>query len=213
MNPGRRSVFSYKYVEPRLKALKGMGTRLNLDHKEDFKKAYVNLLSILNTEVNTMEVHTLVQFYDPHLRCLTFQDYQLALTLEEYSYILGVEIKDHVPFVSTKELTKSHLLAEDLHLEKREVELNLKLKGGTHGFTLKFLVEKAIAFANVGSWIAFNVVFTLLVYGIVLFPRMKDFVDMEYIHIFLSKNPVHTLLADTYYSIHTRTKKKKGIMV
>ncbi|XP_050876373.1 uncharacterized protein LOC127080088 [Lathyrus oleraceus] len=213
MNPGRRSVFSYKFVEPQLKALKGLGTRLDLDRKDDLKKAYGTLLGILNTEMNTTTIHTLVQFYDPPLRCFTFQDYPLAPTLEEYLYILGDEIKDRVYFVSTKELPKSHLLAEAFHLEKKDVELNLKLKGGTHGFTIKFLVEKAIAFSDVGSWITFNAIFALLIYGIVLFPSMEDFVDLTSIHIFLSKNLVPTLLADTYYSIHTRNQNKKGIVV
>lgn len=65
-------MFSYKFLEPQLKALKGLGTRLDLDHKEDFKKAYGNLLGILNTEVDTTVVHTLVHFYDPPLRCFIF---------------------------------------------------------------------------------------------------------------------------------------------
>lgn len=78
-----------------------------LDHEDYFKKVYGNLLSILNTEENTTVVHTLMQLYDPPMRCFTFQDYELALTLEEYSHILGVGIKDQVPFVSAKELTKS----------------------------------------------------------------------------------------------------------
>ncbi|KAI5434350.1 hypothetical protein KIW84_021268 [Lathyrus oleraceus] len=120
--------------------------------------------------------------------------------LEEYSHIFGVEIKDQVPFISTKELPKSHLLAEALHLEKKEVKLNLNPKGRTHGFTLKFLVEKAIAFADVGNWIAFNAIFALPIHGIVLLPSMEHFVDLTSIHIFLSKNPVPTLLVDTYYN-------------
>lgn len=113
-------------MEPQLKALKGLGTRFDLDHIEDFKKANGNLLGILNTKVSTKMVHTLVQFYDPPLRCFNFWDYQLVPTLEEYSYILGVGIKDQVPFVSTKEQPKSHLLVEALYLEKKKVELNLK---------------------------------------------------------------------------------------
>lgn len=72
MNPDRRGFFIYKFVEPQLKTLKGLGTRLVLDHREYFKKAYGNLLGILNTEVNTTTVHTLVQFYDPPMRCFTF---------------------------------------------------------------------------------------------------------------------------------------------
>ncbi|XP_050919140.1 uncharacterized protein LOC127136646 [Lathyrus oleraceus] len=107
----------------------------------------------------------------------------------------------------------SHFLAETLHLEKKEVKLKLKPKGGTHDFTLNFLVEKVAAFADVGSWNAFNVVFSLLIYGIVLFPSMEDFVDLAFIHIFLSKNSVPMLLADTYYSIHVRIHKKKVIIM
>ncbi|XP_050916338.1 uncharacterized protein LOC127131461 [Lathyrus oleraceus] len=42
---------------------------------------------------------------------------------------------------------------------------------------------------------------------------MEEFVDLAVIHIFLTQNPVLTLLADTYYSIHVRTKKKKGTIV
>lgn len=112
MNPSIRSVFSYKLVEPQLKALKGLETRLVLDHIEDFKKAYGNILGIFNTEVNPTTIHTLIQFYDPPLRCLMFWDYQLASMLEEYSHILGVGIKDRAPFFSTKELPKFHLLSE-----------------------------------------------------------------------------------------------------
>lgn len=74
MNSDRRSVFSNNLGEPKLTALKGLETRLDLDHREDFKKAYGNLLCILNTEVNTTVVHP--------LRCFTLRDHQLAPTLE-----------------------------------------------------------------------------------------------------------------------------------
>lgn len=102
MDPAKRSICSYKFVEPLLNTLRGLTARLVLYNKEDFKKTYDNLLGILNTEVNTIVVHTLVQFYDPPLRCFMFQNYQLAPSLEENSHILGVEIQDQVPFVRIK---------------------------------------------------------------------------------------------------------------
>lgn len=74
MDPTRRSICSYKFVEPPMKTLRGLGARLILDNKDKFKKAYGNLLCILNTEINTTGVHTLVQFYDPPLRCFMFQN-------------------------------------------------------------------------------------------------------------------------------------------
>ncbi|XP_050897244.1 uncharacterized protein LOC127104073 [Lathyrus oleraceus] len=155
----------------------------------------------------------MVQFYDPPLRCFTFQDYQLTPTLEEYSHILGIRIKNQMPYIHTKELPKYQDLAEALHIGKKEIELNLKPKGGIHGFTYKFMVDKAIAFAEDGSWTAFNANLALLIYGIVLFSNMEEFVDLVVIHIFLTQNSIPTLLADTYYFIPMRTQKKKGTIV
>ncbi|XP_050889532.1 uncharacterized protein LOC127094797 [Lathyrus oleraceus] len=198
----RRGIHCYKLLEPQLKVLKGLGVRMILEKKEEFNKAYGNLLGILNTEVNTINVHTLMQFYDPPLRCFTFQEYQLAPTMEEYSYILGIRIKNRVPFVCTKELPKSHIIVEAIHLEKKVVELKLKLKRGIH-----------TTFADVGRWMAFNAILALLIYGIVLFPNIEDFMDLAVIHIFLTKNLVPTFLANTYYSIHVRTQKKKGTVI
>ncbi|XP_050918370.1 uncharacterized protein LOC127135774 [Lathyrus oleraceus] len=213
MNPERKSIHIYKFVEPPLAVLRGLGACLDLTHKDAFKEAYGNLLGILNTEVNITVVHTLVQFYDPPLRCFTFQDYQLAPTLEEYSHILGIRIKNQMPYIRTKELPEYRELSEAPHIGEKEIELKLKPKGGIDGFTSKFLVDKVITFAEAGSWTAFNAHLALLIYGMVLFPNMEEFVDLAAIHIFLTQNPIPTLLADTYYSIHVRTQKKKGTIV
>ncbi|XP_050889233.1 uncharacterized protein LOC127094443 [Lathyrus oleraceus] len=213
MNPERKNIHNYKFVEPQLAVLRGLEERLDMEHKDDFKEAYGNLFGILNTEVNITVVHTLLQFYDTPLRCFTFQDYHLVPTLEEYSHILGIRIKNQVPYIRTKELPKYQDLVEALHIGKKEVELNLKPKGGIHGFTSKFLVDKVIAFAEARRWTTFNANLALLIYGIVLFLNMEEFLDLEAIHIFLTQNPIPTLLVDTYYSIHVRTQKKKGTIV
>lgn len=213
MDPTRRGVYSYKFVEPYLKTFRGLRACLVFNNKDKFKDVYGNLLGMLNPEVNITALHTLVQFYDPPLRCFTFQDYQLAPTLEEYSHILGIKIKDQAPFVPTKELPKSQHLVEILHIGKKKVELNLKPKGGTHGFALKFLVDEVITFSEAEIWDAFNTIFALIIYGIVLFPNMEDFVDLASIYLFMANNPIPTLLADTYYSIHLRNKKKKGYIM
>ncbi|XP_050919808.1 uncharacterized protein LOC127137384 [Lathyrus oleraceus] len=213
MNPERKSNHNYKFMEPPLAVLRRLRARLDLTHKYTFKETYGNLLGILNTEVNITAVHTLVQLYDPPLRCFTFQDYQLAPTLEEYSHILGIRIKNHVPYIRTKELPEYRELAKALHMGKKEIELYLKPKGGIRGFTSKFLVDNAITFAEAGSWTTFNAHLALLIYGIVLFQNLEEFVDLAAIHIFLTQNPIPTLLTDIYYSIHVRTQKKKGTIV
>ncbi|XP_050893365.1 uncharacterized protein LOC127099767 [Lathyrus oleraceus] len=213
MKPERKNIHNYKFVDLQLAVLRGLGAYLDLGHNDDFKEAYGNLLGILNTEVNITVVHTLVQFYDPPLRCFTFQDYQLTPTFEEDSHILGIRVKNQLPYIRTKEVPKYQYIVEALHMRKKEVELNLKPKGGSHGFTSKFLLDKVIAFVEARSWTTFNANLALLIYGIVLFPNMEEFVDLTAIHIFLTQNPIPTLLADTYYSTHVRTQKKKETIV
>ena len=87
---------------------------------------------------------------------------------------MGIGIKNRVPYVYTKELPKYHILAEALHLGKKEVELNLNLKGGIHGFTSKFLVDKATTFYDAISWMAFNAIYLYLFMGSYCFQIWKN---------------------------------------
>ncbi|XP_050887911.1 uncharacterized protein LOC127093052 [Lathyrus oleraceus] len=139
-------------------------------------------------------------------------DFQLAPTLEEFSHIANIGIKDEVPYTGLGEFPTHQQIGSSIHLDKAEVKANLGPKGGTSGFTLKFLVGKASDFKSKEDWVAFNAVLALILYGIVLFPNIDDFVDMTAIRIFLLKNPIPTLLADVYHSIHWRNEKKGGMI-
>jgi len=61
--------------------------------------------------------------------------------------------------------------------------------------------QKASDFAKAKKTNTFESVLALLIYGLFLFPNMDNFIDLNAIKIFLTKNPVLTLLADTYHSI------------
>lgn len=74
-------------------------------------------------------------------------------------------------------------------------------------------METTTTFSSVGSMTAFKVVLPLLIYGIVLFPNVDNFMSVNDICIFLIRNPVPTLLVDTYYSIHHITKKNEGTIM
>ena len=79
--------------------------------------------------------------------------------------------------------------------------------------TSKFLIERALSFANVDSMVAFEVILALLIYGLVLFPNIDNFVDVNAIRIFWVGNIVPTFLGDTYFSIHHRTSKGGGTII
>lgn len=106
----------------------------------------------------------MAQFYDPPLRCLTFQDFQLAHTLEEFEHIVGINMKNKVTFSSIEELPKHEIIVFALHMHKRDVTPNLETKGNTQGFSIKILLKKALAFADAKNWEVCNTVLALSIY-------------------------------------------------
>ena len=59
---------------------------------------------------------------------------------------------------------------------------------------------------------AFEEIVALLIYGLVLFPNADQLVDVSIIQVFLSRNPVPTLLGDILHSLHARTLKRRGTL-
>jgi hypothetical protein len=62
------------------------------------------------------------------------------------------------------------------------------------------------------DWKPFNAVLALLVYGLVLFSDVENFVDFSAIGVFVARNPVSALLADLYYSLLKYEGQRKGIV-
>ncbi|XP_050918661.1 uncharacterized protein LOC127136109 [Lathyrus oleraceus] len=211
MELGRRNTKKYTFKCPDLTELKKLGSMIV--SPEDFRAQYGRLMGILKTMVEDGVLDTLVQFYDPLYHCFTFPDYQFMSTLEEYSYWFGLPVSDKLPFSDSEKTPTSAAIAEALHLETSVVKENFTKKGGILGLTSRFLLEKAFIFAEADSKDAFESIFALLIYGIVIFPNIEDFVDVNAIRIFLIGNPVPTLLGDTYHSIHHMTKKDGGTIL
>ncbi|PNX96378.1 ribulose bisphosphate carboxylase small chain 3A [Trifolium pratense] len=162
-----------------------------------------------------MAIITLGQFYDPPLRCFTFQDFQLAPTLEEFAKILGCDLKDCGPYLGLGENPTMEDIAKSLYLPCKEVSSWLETrkddkKNDIKGFSRSVLETKAQALLAKKDWKPFNAVLALLVYGLVLFPNKENFVDFSAIGVFIAKNPVSALLADFYHSLYIRHEKRKG---
>jgi hypothetical protein len=211
MDLEKRNTKKYSFKSPDLTKLRKLGSLVS--NPTDFRGRYGKLLSILKTNVEEGILDTLVQFYDPLYHCFTFPDYQLVPTLEEYSYWVGLPVSDKVPFSGLEEVPKPSAIAAALHLKTSDIVTNITSKGGFQGLTSKFLFGKAFIFAEAGSIDAFEAILALLIYGLVLFPNVDFFVDINAIQIFLIGNPVPTLLADAYHSIHHRTQKGNGTII
>jgi hypothetical protein len=211
MDLEKRNTKKYNFKCPDLTKLRKLGSLVS--DPADFRGRYGKLLSILKTNVEEGILNTLVQFYDPLYHFFTFPDYQLVPTLEEYSYWVGLPVFDKVPFSGLEGVPKSSVIATDFHLKTSDIVANITSKGGFQGLTSRFLFGKAFTFAEAGSTDTFEAILALLIYRLVLFPNVDFFVDINAIQIFLTGNPVPTLLADAYHSIHHRTQKGNGTII
>ncbi|RDY09916.1 hypothetical protein CR513_05646, partial [Mucuna pruriens] len=133
----------------------------------------------------------LTQYYDPPLRCFTFQGFQLAPTLEEYERLLKV-------------------------FESKVLKLK-KNRNKVEAIPKAALEERLQRLQEEEDWLAFVDVYRLLVYGIMIFPQIERYVDLAAIDAFLNKRDqgehlVVVVLANTYYTLDYYSKKNaKGL--
>ena len=73
---------------------------------------------------------------------------------------------------------------------------NWETRRGVKGFLAKFLLEKAQECWNTLDLQAFEEILALLIYGLVLFPNPDQFIDVNAIKVFISRNLVPTFLGD-----------------
>ena len=97
-------------------------------------------------------------------------------------------------------------------LKVSDINAHMTTKGGILGLPAKSLIGQAQLFIKMGNMLAFEAIFALLTYGLFLFPNIDKFVDINAIRIFLIRNPVSTLLADAYHSVHLRNFHKGGMI-
>ena len=77
----RRNTCTYSFFREALTPIEELVSLVVGGKEKTFSDQYGNLLTVVKTSYEIPALQTLLQFYDPELRCSTFQDYQLAPTL------------------------------------------------------------------------------------------------------------------------------------
>ncbi|KAI5432987.1 hypothetical protein KIW84_020329 [Lathyrus oleraceus] len=149
-----------------------------------------------------------LEFKSRHGKLLSILATQLLLTLEEYAYLVGIPILDQLSFNGLERVPTSQEIADLLH-----IGAHMTTKVGIQGLPSNFLIAQITLYGKAMSEDAFEAIFVLLIYGLVLFPNIDKFVDVNAIRIFYTLNPVPTLLGDTYFSFHMRNAKGGGTIV
>ncbi|XP_052728596.1 uncharacterized protein LOC128195361 [Vigna angularis] len=199
-----------------LTGLISLGKQLTTIKRETFKKKYGNLLSLIEVEVHLPAITALAQYYDSPLRCFTFLDFQLAPTIEEFEHILGLPLEGTTPYQHLEHHASIATIAAIMKLQPQELEDKLVTRHQELGLTQGYLEQYLQHLADKERWETFMDVLALTIYGIVLFPRIEDFVDYTAIDVFVarkirSENPVTAVLAEVYGTMsfcHERKGKK-----
>ena len=91
---GMKGTWKVKVKTVNTGSLKTLHKMLKPPDRNRITEKHGNIWALLSIEVQEGAITALTQFYDPPLRCFTFQDFQLAPTLEEYGLILGIPLKN-----------------------------------------------------------------------------------------------------------------------
>ena len=166
-----------------------------------FIKRHVQLLSLVTSDFDEQMMSVLFQFFDQVHHCFTFPDYQLVPTLEEFYRLLGISIIEQVPFTGMEEVPRPEDIASALHLKLADIVSNWETRSGVEGFLAKFLIDQAQLFWDSLDFQAFEDILALFIYGLVLFPNLDSFIDVNVVKNFLSRNPVPTLLSDILHAL------------
>ena len=126
------------------------------------------------------------QFYDPGLRCFVFPDYLLGPLMEDYAGILGIQIRNQILFYVTKEEPDIVEISRALYLSPEVIKKGLKEKWNLPGFHLSFLEAKAKEYVVLGDWKAVCALLAVSIYGIILFPNQKNFIDINAIRLYIT---------------------------
>ncbi|XP_027368386.1 uncharacterized protein LOC113874361 [Abrus precatorius] len=197
-------------------SLRELGKKLKTVQQLTLVRKYGNILRLMEVNVQEDAITALAHYYDSPLRCFTFQDFQLALTLEEFEQILDLPLEGQQPYRPMKHHASLPTIANVLKIHPADLQQAYQEKHHNRGFTREFLERQMHNLVETEDWETFIDILALTIYGIVLFLKHDNFVDLAAIDVFLacknrSENPVLALLADVYCTLsfcHERKGKR-----
>ncbi|RDY07884.1 hypothetical protein CR513_07941, partial [Mucuna pruriens] len=108
-------------------------------------------------------------------------------------------------------------IARILKVSEEEMTRVKKNRNGSEGLPRVYLEKRLDLFQVKEDWPAFMDALGLLIYGILLFPQLEDYVDLAAMEVFLARknkgeNPTMAILADTYYSLNQCGERRRGVL-
>lgn len=185
---------------------------------ESFDQTYGNIRRLLQLEVQESALVALSQFYDSDTRCFFLKNFQLSPTLEEYDQLLGLSRSQSMPYQYQGQYYTDKKLAMLLRIGVDKLKQQKLERNGISGYPQDYFEGLMRSYASVENWGPFKLVLALTIFGVILFPQIERYIDVDAIGVFLvfkdAKNPVNpvpAVLANTYHAFTrcSQYRKKK----
>ncbi|KAL5165089.1 hypothetical protein HKD37_18G050281 [Glycine soja] len=199
-------------------SLRELGRLMGPLQRQAFRKVYGKILDLTAAKVFTEAVVSLAQYYDQPLRCFTFGDFQMVLTVEEFEEILGCLLGGRKPYLFSGFLPSLSKIAVVVGDSAKELDRMKQTRNGVVGLPRKYLEGKARDMASQEKWVPFADILALLIFGVVLFPNVDGLVDLAAIDAFLAyhhskESLVVAILADLFDTFDRRCEKNSAWIV
>ncbi|RDY14323.1 hypothetical protein CR513_00601, partial [Mucuna pruriens] len=155
--------------------------------RRSFEKLHNNLLRLLEVETQPAALEALFQYYDSPVRCFTFKDFQMAPTLEEYEGLLGLLLTESPHYFHQAQPPSWTTIAKLLRVSEAEMSKRRRNRNGLEGVPRVYIEKRFLQFQEEQDWAAVIDILGLLLYGVVLFPYVQDYVNLPAIEVFLAK--------------------------
>lgn len=167
-----------------------------------FTLKYGGILYLFRVLVKVEAVTALAQFYDPPLRCFLFQDFLLSPTLEEFELYVNIPKNRKGTYMGMRQKIKPKDLVVTLGVSPKDLLSHYKEDRDAQGLKRSYLEGVAWRMVGAERWGSYIDIVALIMFGIILFPNVSDFVDVAAISIFwvvknLEIDPVPALLAES----------------
>ncbi|RDX88721.1 hypothetical protein CR513_29653, partial [Mucuna pruriens] len=121
------------------------------------------------------------------MRCFTFNDFQLAPTLEEYECLLRLPMTESSPYFYRGHYPSWASVARLIKVLESELDKKKLNQNGAEGLPQTYLEERLGHLLEKEDWPAILDALGLLVCGIVLFPHIEDYVDIAVVDALLAR--------------------------
>lgn len=201
--------------ESDLTELKWIWEHWGYERKQSFTTKYGDIALLLFVDIDEQLIRAIIEFWDPSYRCFTFNQEDLTPTIEEYTTLLRIEssAQEGIYWKTNKVSAIRKRLSKIMDIKIPE-DVKCSVKKGSDCVPWRFLCD--FIMNNQGNDRVIDI-FALAIYGLVIFPKVLNHVEINVIDLFQrfdkNINPVPAILAETIRSLNYCRRKGKGRFV